>query len=147
MKSRSMYLAAAVLAAAPALAQDAARGALLYTQTAKEAGKEVAACVDCHAPTSALRELIANRHGRCDDAAAVARWLEAAVSGARPGAVNAKAQYRGVLKAKDLRDLAAYIACARQASVDAQPLARAAARWRHGDGRTAVLHARLNLGR
>ncbi len=44
---------------------------------------------------------------------------------ARPGAVNAKAQYRGVLKAKDLRDLAACIACARQASVDPQRAAGA----------------------
>jgi hypothetical protein len=33
-----------------------------------------------------------------------------------------------VLKAKDLRDLAAYIACARQASVDAQRMAGAVPR-------------------
>lgn len=128
MKLHAMSLVAVVLAAAPAMAQDAARGARLYAQTAQETGREVAACADCHAPMGALRELIVNRRGRCDDATAVARWLEAAVSGARPGAVNAKAQYRGVLKAKDLRDLAAYIACARQASVDAQRMAGAVPR-------------------
>jgi cytochrome c553 len=125
MKAGALVLATVVAAAAPALAQDAARGARLYAQTAGETGRSVAACVDCHADMGALRELLVNRRGRCDDAASVARWLETAVSGARPGAVDAKAQYRGVLKAKDLRDLAAYIACARQASVDPQRTAGA----------------------
>jgi cytochrome c553 len=120
MEIRLLVFVAMCLAAAPVPAQDAARGARLYAQTAGETGRSVAACVDCHADMGALRELLVNRRGRCDDAASVARWLEAAVSGARPGAVNAKAQYRGVLKPKDLRDLGAYIACARQASVDPQ---------------------------
>jgi cytochrome c553 len=117
MKNRAIVFAVVLLTAAPSLAQDAARGARLYSKTAAETGRAVAACADCHADMGALRELLTNRRGRCDDAASVARWLEAAVSGARPGAVNAKAQYRGVLKPKDLRDLAAYIACARQAAV------------------------------
>jgi cytochrome c553 len=125
MQIRPLVFVALFLATAPVLAQDAARGARLYAQTARETGRQVAACVDCHAEMAALRELLANRRGRCDDATSVARWLEAAVSGARPGAVNAKAQYRGVLKAKDLRDLAAYIACTRQASVDHQRAAGA----------------------
>ena len=127
MKIQALF-AAALLSAAPALAQDAARGARLYSQTAKETGREVASCVDCHAQMSTLRELIVNRRGRCDDAVAVARWLEAVVSGARPGAVNAKAQYRGVLKSKDLRDLGTYIACTKQASVDPARLPGAAHR-------------------
>lgn len=123
MKAGALVLAAVVTAAAPALAQDAARGARLYAQTAGETGRYVAACVDCHADMGALRELLVNRRGRCDDSASVARWLEAAVSGARPGAVNAKAQYRGVLKAKDLRDLAAYIVCTKQAAASGTELA------------------------
>jgi hypothetical protein len=73
--------------------------------------------VSCHAELNTLREMLQNRRGRCDDAAALARWLDAVISGAQPGAAGAKAQYRGVLRAKDLRDLAAYIACAKQAAV------------------------------
>jgi hypothetical protein len=66
---------------------------------------------------------VANRGGRPDDARALARRLEALIAGAQPGAVNAKAQYRGVLSAADLRDLAAYIARARQVRVDGPGLA------------------------
>jgi hypothetical protein len=39
--------------------------------------------------------------------------LQRAIDGAQPGAAGAKAQYRGVFKAKDLDDLAAYIARAK----------------------------------
>jgi hypothetical protein len=35
--------------------------------------------------------------------------LQRAIDGAQPGAAGAKAQYRGVFKARDLDDLAAYI--------------------------------------
>ena len=120
----SHLLAAAVLAAGlPALAQDAERGARLYTDTAKLTGRPVANCVSCHADTATLRELLRNRGGRCDDPAALARWIDAVIGGAQPGAVNAKVQYRGVLKPKDVRDLAAYIACAKQAGADAPALA------------------------
>jgi len=120
----SHLLAAAALAAGlPALAQDAERGARLYTDTAKLTGRPVANCVSCHADTATLRELLRNRGGRCDDPAALARWIDAVIGGAQPGAVNAKVQYRGVLKPKDVRDLAAYIACAKQAGADAPALA------------------------
>ena len=115
MKITYLLVAIAACSALPALAQDAARGARVYSDTAKLTGKPVATCVGCHAEMRTLRELIGNRGGRCDDPAALARWLDAVISGAQPGATNAKAQYRGVLKAKDLRDLAAYIACTKQA--------------------------------
>lgn len=124
MKSGSLLLIAALLAT-PAAAQDAARGARLYADTAKETGKPVGACVSCHAELGTLRELLHNRRGRCDDAAALARWLDAVISGAQPGATGAKAQYRGVLKARDLRDLAAYISCTKQAAVTGVELAGA----------------------
>jgi len=39
--------------------------------------------------------------------------LQKSIEGAVRGAANAKAQYRGVLTAKDLDDIAAYIARAR----------------------------------
>jgi cytochrome c553 len=109
--------AIAAALAAPALAQDAARGARLYARTAMVTGKPVASCVTCHSDMAVLRELIANRGGKPDDARSLARWLDAVISGAQPGAANAKSQYRGVLTATDLRDLAAYIARAKQASV------------------------------
>ena len=107
----SLLLAAA---AAPVGAQDAGRGALLFLNTAKATGKPVAACASCHADMATLRELIANRGGKPEDFAAVARRLEAVIAGAQPSAANAKAQYRGVLTGRDLRDLAAYIARAKQ---------------------------------
>jgi cytochrome c553 len=107
----------------PALAQDAAREARLYADTAKLTGKPVATCVACHADVATLREMLRNRRGQCDDQAALARWLDAVVTGAQRGAVNAKAQYRGVLKPKDLRDLAAYIVCTKQAAASGTELA------------------------
>jgi len=127
MKYGSLLVIAALLAT-PSAAQDAARGARLYAATAKETGRPVGSCVSCHAELNTLRELLQNRRGRCDDAAALARWLDAVISGAQPGAASAKAQYRGVLKAKDLRDLAAYIACTRQAAVTVPALAGAVPR-------------------
>jgi len=128
MKVTHLLFAFATLAALPALAQDAARGARVYADTAKLTGKPVASCVACHADIGTLRELLRNRRGQCDDAAALARWLDAVIDGAQPGAVNAKAQYRGVLKSKDLRDLAAYIACTKQAGVRIPELATAVSR-------------------
>jgi hypothetical protein len=53
---------------------------------------------------------------------ALARWIEQVIGGAQPGAVSAKRQYQGVLKAKDVRDLAAYVACAKQVLLDGQVL-------------------------
>jgi len=128
MKISALLVAVAALAAAPASAQDAARGARIYAETAKLTGKPVANCVACHADIGTLRELLHNRRGQCDDPGALARWLDAVIDGAQPGAVNAKLQYRGVLKPKDLRDLAAYIACAKQAAVAAPDLAGVAPR-------------------
>jgi cytochrome c553 len=99
-----------------AAAQDAARGARLYADTARLTGRPVAACAACHAEVRTLRELIANRGGPLEDAPALARWFEAVLAGAQPGAANAKAQYRGALKSADIRDLAAYIVEARRAA-------------------------------
>jgi cytochrome c553 len=124
MTNALLPIVIAVALAAPAQAQDAARGARLYADTAAVTGKPVASCVSCHSDMATLRELIANRRGKPDDAIAVARRLEAVIAGAQPGAVNAKAQYLGVLSAKDLRDLAAYIARAKQVSLP-PPLAAA----------------------
>ena len=128
MKLGNLVVAAAALVSLPALAQDAARGARLYAYTARITGKEVAACVACHADMGTLRELIANRGGHPDDARVLARWLEAVISGAQPGARNAKAQYRGVLTSTDLRDLAAYIARTKQAKATGVELAGANSR-------------------
>ncbi len=91
-------------------AGDALRGARLFTNTRGESGRPVGNCVACHANQQALREMLANRGARPDDARAVARLLQRALDGAQPGAANAKAQYRGVLGPRDLRDLAAYLA-------------------------------------
>jgi cytochrome c553 len=128
MKTTIPVLALSALLMDPAAAQDAARGSRLYAETPKLTGKPVAACVGCHADLGTLRELIANRGGRLDDAKALARWLEALIAGAQPGAANAKAQYRGVLTAADLRDLAAYIARAKQAQKKGPVLAASAPR-------------------
>ena len=128
MKILTVVVVAAACIGLPALAQDASRGARLYADTAKLTGKPVATCVGCHAEMRTLRELIGNRGGRCDDPAALARWLEAVIAGAQPGAANAKAQYRGVLRPADLRDLAAYIACAKRAAADSTELAGATPR-------------------
>jgi mono/diheme cytochrome c family protein len=114
-----MRTAAAALAACalftlvPAAAQDPVRGRTLFTNTRGATGKPVGNCVACHANIGALREMIRNRGGKPDDAASVRRVLQRAIDGAQPGAVGAKAQYRGVFKAKDLDDLAAYIAQAK----------------------------------
>jgi len=104
-----------LLCAGSAAAQDAVRGARLFANTQGETGRQVGNCVACHANFEALREMIRNRGGRPDEARSVAALLGRAVAGAQPGAANAKAQYRGVLTDKDLRDLAAYIARARPA--------------------------------
>lgn len=123
MKIAKLLVATAAFCCMPALAQDAARGARLYADTAKLTGKPAASCVACHADVATLREMLRNRRGQCDDPAVLARWLDAVITGAQPGAVNAKAQYRGVLAPKDLRDLAAYIACAKQATTGGPALA------------------------
>ena len=94
-------------------AQSAERGRKLFTDTRGATGKAVGNCVACHANQDALRAMIANRGGKPDDARFVRAVLEKAVEGAVPGAANAKAQYRGVLTAKDIDDLAVYIAKAR----------------------------------
>lgn len=126
MTTRPLILTASiVLIALPTAANDAARGARLYVDTAALTGKPVASCAACHADVWTLRELVRNRGGEPDNATAFARWLSAVFSGAQPGAANAKAQYRGVLKAEDIRDLAAYIAQAKRAAVETPALAEA----------------------
>ena len=111
-RTRAVLTAALVVATAGADAQDAVRGARLFTSTQAETGRQVGNCVSCHANFAALREMIRNRGGRPDDARSIGRLMERAIDGAVPGAANAKAQYRGVLTVKDLRDLAAYIVSA-----------------------------------
>jgi cytochrome c553 len=101
---------------AAADAQDAARGRKLFENTRSVTGKAVGSCVNCHANQAALREMIANHGGKPSDPRSVRRLLQAAIDGAVPGAVNAKAQFRGVLSAQDLDDLAAYIASAKSAA-------------------------------
>jgi mono/diheme cytochrome c family protein len=101
------------LAAGSAAAQDAVRGGKLFASTRSETGKPVGNCVACHANFGALREMIRNRGGKPDDARSVAALMQQAIDGAQPGAANAKAQYRGVLSTRDLRDLAAYLATVR----------------------------------
>jgi cytochrome c553 len=111
---RTFLIGGVLLAGADAVAQDAARGARLFADTARATGGRVAACATCHADTGTLREQMRNRGVKVDDAVAVARRLDAVVAGASPGATGAKAQYRGVLTATDIRDLAAYLARAKQ---------------------------------
>ncbi|HUL66697.1 MAG TPA: cytochrome c [Burkholderiaceae bacterium] len=103
------------LCSSPVGAQDAARGRLLFEKTSIVTGKPVGNCVACHANQSALREMISNRGGKASDPRSIRRILQLAIDGAAPGAVNAKAQYRGVLTPKDLDDLAVYIAGAKGA--------------------------------
>jgi mono/diheme cytochrome c family protein len=112
---RKRLLAACLLGglAAAAAAQDAERGRRLFADTRGATGKPVGDCVACHANGDALRGMIANRGGDPKDARFVRAVLLKAIEGSVPGAANAKAQYRGVLTAKDLDDLAAYIATAR----------------------------------
>ena len=111
-RARALLLAVLVVAAAGADAQDAVRGARLFVATQAETGRQVGNCVSCHANFAALREMIRNRGGKPDDARSIGRLMERAIDGAVPGAANAKAQYRGVLTVKDLRDLSAYIVSA-----------------------------------
>jgi mono/diheme cytochrome c family protein len=96
-----------------ALAQDAERGRKLFMDTRGMTGKPVGNCVACHANQQALREMIANRGAKPDDPKAVRALLQKAIAGSVAGAVNAKAQFRGVLTAKDVDDLAAWIAKSR----------------------------------
>lgn len=103
------------LCAGAAHAQDAARGKQLFENTRGVTGKPVGNCVSCHANQAALREMIANRGGKPSDPRSVRHVLQAAIDGAVPGAANAKAQFRGVLSAKDLSDLASYIAGTKKA--------------------------------
>ena len=98
-------------------AQDAARGQQLFYDTRGVTGTPVGNCVNCHGNHAALREMIANRGGKPSDARSVRRVLQAAIDGAVPGAANAKAQFRGVLTAKDLDDLASYLASAKRAAL------------------------------
>lgn len=107
---------AAVLVAAlsgACFAQDAERGRKLFMDARGTTGKPVGNCVACHANSDALRGMIENRGGDPKNARVVRSVLQKAIEGSSPGAANAKAQYRGVLTAKDLDDLAAYIAGAR----------------------------------
>ena len=101
----------------PAHAADVTHGKQLFENTRGVTGKPVGNCITCHANRAALREMIANRGGKPGDARSVRKILQAAIDGAVVGAANAKAQFRGVLTAKDLDDLAAYIASAQQASL------------------------------
>jgi mono/diheme cytochrome c family protein len=98
-------------------AQDAARGQQLFYNTGGVTGKPVGNCVSCHGNQAALREMIANRGGKPSDARSVRRVLQATIDGAVPGAANAKGQFRGVLTAKDLDDLASYLASAKRAAL------------------------------
>jgi mono/diheme cytochrome c family protein len=102
----------AVVAAA-ASAQDAERGRKLFMDTRGATGKPVGNCVACHANQQALRDMIANRRVSANDPKAVRAILQKAIDGSVAGAANAKAQFRGVLTAKDLDDLAAWIAQSR----------------------------------
>ena len=123
--SLGLALIAAVAATiGTAAAQDAARGQMLFNNTRGATGKPVGNCVACHANTLALREMIRNRGGRPDDARSVRAVLERSLAGAQPGAANAKAQYRDVLRGRDLADLAAYIAGAKSAQAGALLAAR-----------------------
>ena len=99
--------------AAAAAAQDAERGRKLFADTRGVAGKPVGNCIACHANGDALRGMIENRGGNPKDPRFVRAILQKSIEGSVPGAANAKAQYRGVLTAKDLDDLSAYIAKAR----------------------------------
>ncbi len=94
-------------------AQDIERGRRLFTDTGAATGKPVGSCVACHANTDALRGMLENRGSSPQDTRFVRALLQKSIDGAVAGARGAKAQYRGVLTAKDLDDLSAYIAKAR----------------------------------
>jgi mono/diheme cytochrome c family protein len=112
---RNQLLAACLLAglAAAAAAQDTERGRKLFADTRGATGKPVGNCIACHANGDALRGMIENRGGDPKDARFVRAVLQKSIEGSVAGAVNAKAQYRGLLTTKDLDDLSAYIAKAR----------------------------------
>jgi mono/diheme cytochrome c family protein len=99
--------------AAVAAAQDTERGRKLFADTRGATGKPVGDCIACHATSDALRGMIENRGGDPRDQRFVRAVLQKSIDGSVPGAANAKAQYRGVLTAKDLDDLSAYIVKAR----------------------------------
>jgi mono/diheme cytochrome c family protein len=99
--------------AGAAAAQDAERGHKLFADTRGATGKPVGDCIACHASSDALRGIIENRGGNPKDQRFVRAVLQKSIEGSVPGAANAKAQYRGVLTAKDLDDLSAYIVKAR----------------------------------
>jgi mono/diheme cytochrome c family protein len=103
--------------AAPAHAGDPARGRQLFENTRSVTGKPVGNCISCHSNQAALREMIANRGGKPSDARSVRRILQSALDGAVVGAFNAKAQFRGVLTAQDVDDIASYLASAKRASI------------------------------
>ena len=109
------WIAALLLAAfgTVAHAQDAERGRKLFMDTRGATGKPVGNCVACHSNQQALRDMIANRGGQPNDAKWVRAVLQKSIEGSVAGAANAKAQFRGVLSAKDLDDLAAWIAKSR----------------------------------
>jgi cytochrome c553 len=108
-------LALLLVLSAACHAQDAERGRRLFTDTGATLGKDVASCAGCHADIGALRKMIANRGGHTDNAKALARWLGDVMDGAHPPARNAMAQFRDVLRPRDLEDLAAYLASAEKA--------------------------------
>lgn len=112
---RKRLLATCLLAglATVAAAQDAERGRKLFMDTRGVTGKPIGDCVACHANGDALRAMIENRGGSPRDPRFVRTVLQKSIDGSIAGAANAKAQYRGVLTAKDLDDLSAYIAQAR----------------------------------
>jgi len=110
MRRASALLLLVGFCANAAVAQDAARGRQLFEDTRTVTGKPVGNCAACHANPAALSGIIGNRGGKASDPRSVRRILQAAIDGAAPGAVNAKAQFRGVLTPKDLDDLASYIA-------------------------------------
>ena len=112
---KNQWLAACVLAGVTfvAAAQDPERGRRLFADTGAATGKPVGTCVGCHANGDALRGMIENRGGDPRDPRFVRAVLQKSIGGAVPGAANAKAQYRGVLTARDIDDIAAYIAGAR----------------------------------
>lgn len=122
---RNVLLLLALALVPLALAQDAARGERLFNDTAAVTGKVTAPCAGCHGDVGALRQMIVNRGGRVDDAARLARWIDAVIAGAQPGARNAKAQYRGVLTRKDVLDLAAYLVRTERAQLPGDAIARA----------------------
>lgn len=105
-------------------AGDAARGQKLFQNTRGMTGKPVGNCVTCHANQVALREMITNRGGKATDARSIGKILVAALDGAVPGAINAKAQFRGVLTARDIDDLATYIAGSKRAGIDTRASGR-----------------------